>query len=123
MEDKKDVDGYPLKSDLWSTRDEAVLIDAIECTGEGKAYYFRNADFYFKITFPDSHLPDFNYKHRGALVLRGENSTAISRLILNDSNLQGHLENIVGEERLYSFLEGRDISGTSIHNVEKHTKK
>lgn len=123
MEDKKEVDGYALKSDLWSTRDEAVLIDATECVGEGDAYYFTDSSFYFRITFPDSNLPDFDYQHKGTLVLKGENSTAISRLILNDSNLQKHLETLVGEEKLYSFLEGRELSGTSIHHVKSGIRK
>lgn len=123
MPDDKEVNGYPSKCDLWSTREESVLIDAIDCTGTGEAYYFKNSDFHFKISFEESNLPDFNYQHKGAIVLKGENSTAISRLILNNSNLQEHLENIVGEEKLYSFLEGRNIPGTSIHNIEKHTRK
>lgn len=123
MGDKKEVDGYPSSCDLWSTRDEAVLIDAIDCTGLGDAYYFRNSDFHYRISFPTSNLPNFYYKHQGALVLKGENSTAISRLILNDNNLQKHLESVIGDDKLYSLLEGKSLSGTSIENVQKGTKK
>lgn len=123
MNDKKEVDGYPSSCDLWSTRDETVLIDAMDCTGLGDAYYFKNSDFNYRIVFSTSNLPDFYYKHQGALVLKGENSTAISRLILNDNDLQDHLERVIGEDRLYSLLEGKSLSGTSIENVRKGTKR
>lgn len=123
MKDKQEVNGYPSSCDLWSTRDEAVLMDAVDCTGMGDAYYFRSSDFNYRISFPTSHLPDFYYKHQGALVLRGENSTAISRLILNDYNLQIHLERVIGEDKLYSLLEGKNLPGTSIENVKKGTIK
>lgn len=122
MPDKKEVDGYPSKCDLWSTREEDVLIDAIDVTGKGDAYYFKNADFDYRICFPVTSLPDFYYHHHGALVLKGKNSTAISRLILNDQNLQEHLENIVGEDRLYSLLEGRNLSGISIDSIASGIK-
>lgn len=123
MEDKKEVDGYPSSCDLWSTREESVLIDAMDCTGVGDAYYFKSSDFNYRITFPFSNLPDFYYQHQGALVLKGENSTAISRLILNDNNLQSHLESVIGEDKLFSLLEGKSLSGTSIENVRKGTRK
>lgn len=123
MPDKKEVEGYPSKCDLWSTREEDVLIDAIDVTGIGDAYYFKNSNFDYRISFSTTNLPDFYYHHHGALVLKGENSTAISRLILNDQNLQGHLENIIGEDRLYSLLEGKNLSGTSITNIKKGINK
>lgn len=109
MGDKKDVDGYPSKCDLWSTRDEAVLIDATECTGKGDAYYFRNALFQYEIEFDKTKLPNFLYSHNGAVVLRGENSTAVARLVCNDQNLQEHLERIIGEDTLYSFFGGKTM--------------
>lgn len=123
MPDKKEVDGYPSKCDLWSTREEDVLIDAIDVTGKGDAYYFKNSDFDYRICFPVTSLPDLYYHHHGALVLKGENSNAISRLILNDQNLQGHLENVIGEDRLYSLLEGGNLSGTSIDSIASGIKK
>ena len=83
MPDKREVDGYPSKCDLWSTRDESVLIDAMDCTGEGVALYFKDSIFDYRITFDESGLPDMHYEHKGAIVLRGENETAISRLINN----------------------------------------
>lgn len=63
MEDKKTVDGYPSKCDLWSTRDKAVLVDAVSCTGNGNAYYFKDASFNYEIEFNKSLIPNFLYKH------------------------------------------------------------
>lgn len=123
MPDSKDVDGYPSKADLWSTRDSDVLLDATECTGIGDAYYFNNSNFSYSIEFLISGIPTFNYKHRGAIVLKGENETAISRLILNIQGLQEKLESLVGEDKVFSYLENRSISGTSIENIENHFKK
>lgn len=123
MTDINLVDGYPSGCDLWSTRDYSVLVDAIDCVGEGNAYYFKNNDFNYKITFNNSKLPEFDYKHNGAIVLRGENSTAISRLLLNDTNLHESLEKIIGEDRVYSIIEGRELSGTRINNLNVSSKK
>ncbi len=95
MNDKQEVNGYPSKSDLWSTRDTSVLIDAIDCVGNGKAYLFQNTNFEFKISFPDSKLPELNYKHNNAIVLKSENSVAICRLISNNINLQTYLKQIL----------------------------
>ncbi|MCI8460672.1 MAG: hypothetical protein HFE81_04675 [Bacilli bacterium] len=118
LEDKKEVSGYPSKCDLWSTRDCSVLLDAIDCVGEGKSYYFKNADFSYTINFNSSNIPNFTYSHQGALVLRGESSTAISRLICNDKQLQEKIEDIVGTEKLYSYLEGRQLPGTQIADIK-----
>lgn len=118
MEDKKDVSGYPSKCDLWSTRDSSVLIDVIDNVKEGESYYFKNADFHYSITFNKSNIPSFNYSHQGALVLRGENNTAIARLICNDKNLQEYLESTIGEEKMYSYLEGKEIPGTTITDIK-----
>lgn len=123
MPDKEEVNGYPSKCDLWSTRDHSVLIDAADSTGYGDAYYFRNSDFHYRIHFSVSNLPDFYYEHHGALVLKGENSTAISRLVLNDHHLQEDLEKVIGEDRLYSLLEGKTLSGTSIKNIRNGINK
>lgn len=117
MNDSNEVSGYPSRCDLWSTRDCSVLLDAIDCVGSGDAFYFKDSDFRFKITFNESNLPTFLYSHLGALVLHGENSTAISRLICNDENLQNYLEKIVGTDKLYSYLEGRYLPGTPISNI------
>lgn len=122
---KKDsnlVNGYPSKCDLWSTRDSSVLVDAIDCVGMGDAYYFKNTNFKYEITFNESNLPSFLYSHLGALVLRGENSTAISRLIVNDENLSNYLEKIIGSEKLYSYLSGKELSGTTISKIENGIK-
>lgn len=94
MNDKQEFNGYPSKSDLWSTRDTSVLTDAMNCIGSGKAYFFKNANFEFKISFQDSKLTEFNYKHNSAIVLKGENSIAICRLITNGINLQTYLEKL-----------------------------
>lgn len=123
MDDSRIVDGYPSKCDLWSTRDVSVLLDAIDCVGLGDAYFFQNADFKYEITFNKSGLPKFVYSHNGALVLRGENSTAISRLICNDLNLHDYIERAVGSEVLYSYIEGHFIPGKSIANIKKDISK
>lgn len=124
MPDKKEVTGYPSKCDLWSTRDESVLFDAIDCVGSvGDAYYFSNEDFRYEIEFNESNLPSFPYSHKGAVVLRGENSTAIARLVCNDENLCEHLERVIGEEKLYSILEGTEVSGTRIDNIASNKNK
>lgn len=123
MEDTKEVSGYPSKCDLWSTREEAVLLDAIDCVGEGNAYFFKNPDFKYEISFNKSQIPSFLYSHLGAIVLHGENSTAISRLICNNQMLQDCLEKIIGSEILYSYLEGKDLSGISIRKLEEQVKK
>lgn len=68
MPDINLVDGYPSKCDLWSTRDSSVLLDAVDCVGEGDAYYFKNNDFKYEITFNYSKIPPFKYSHHGALV-------------------------------------------------------
>lgn len=123
MPDKKEVNGYPSKCDLWSTRDSSVLIDAVDCVGStGDAYYFNNSSFQYEIEFNESKLPSFPYSHKGAVVLKGENSTAIARLVCNDQNLCEHLEKVIGEDKLYSVLEGKELSGTTIDKIESKTK-
>lgn len=122
MPDKRKVDGYPSKCDLWSTRDESVLIDATNCTGDGQAFYFSDARFNYRITFDTSNLPDMNYEHTGAIVLRGENETAISRLLDNDNNLRSYLEGIVGKEKIHSFIQDCDLPGDTISNIESKLK-
>lgn len=119
MHDKKEVDGYPSKCDLWSTRDASVLLDATEIIGEGDAYYFKNEDFNFKITFNESNLPDFFYQHQGAIVLKGKNEVAISRLLKNNINLQEEVKKVIGEENLYSIVEQKEIPGTTINKLTK----
>ena len=123
MPDKKEVTGYPSKCDLWSTRDQSVLFDAVDCVGSvGDAYYFNNENFSYEIEFNESGLPSFPYSHKGAVVLKGENSTAIARLVCNDQNLCGHLEKVIGEDKLYSILEGKEVSGTKIGNLVSKNK-
>lgn len=123
MPDTQLVDGYPTKCDLWSTREASVLVDATECTGKGEAYFFKDSYFSFTITFPESNLPDFNYEHNGAVVLNGENSTAISRLICNNQSLREYLENVIGTEKIYSYIQKENISGTNIKKIEEQMKK
>lgn len=118
MPDSKQVEGYPSKCDLWSTRDVSVLLDAIDCVEIGDAYFFQNSNFKYEIAFNVSKIPCFVYSHLGAVVLRGKNSTAISRLICNHQSLQNYLEKIVGGERLFSYLEGRFLPGISISELE-----
>ncbi len=122
MPDKREIDGYPSKCDLWSTRDESVLIDAMNCTGEGVALYFKDSIFDYRITFDESGLPDMHYEHKGAIVLRGENETAISRLINNDNNLKSYLEEIVGKEKIYSYIQDCELSGDTIGNLGNKLK-
>ena len=95
------------------------MLDAIDCAGEGEAYYFQNANFHYTITFDKSNIPSLVYSHLGAVVLRGENETAIARLIKNDENLQGYLERVIGTEKIHSYLEGRNLSGTAIGTIKK----
>lgn len=120
--DEKQVDGYPSRCDLWSTREQSVLLDAIDCINLGDAYFFQNAHFKYEISFNKSKIPTFVYSHLGAIVLRGKNSIAISRLICNNRNLQDYLEKIVGDEKLYSYLEGKFLPGISISSLEKNLK-
>lgn len=122
MMDKKEVDGYPSECDLWSTRDESVLIDAMDASGDGKAFFFKDALFDYTITFDKTPIPSMHYEHKGAVVLRGENEVAISRLIENDKDLRSYLEGIVGSEKLHSLVEKRDLSGTNISNLERNIK-
>lgn len=123
MKDSKQVDGYPSKCDLWSTRNSSVLLDAIDCVGVGDAYFFQNTDFKYEISFNKSKIPDFVYSHLGAIVLRGENSVAISRLIHNNQKLQDYLESIVGSENVYSYLEGKFLPGVSISQLKEEIIK
>ncbi len=123
MPDTRMVEGYPSKCDLWSTRDSSVLLDAMDCTGDGDAYYFKNDDFKFEIVFNISKIPKFLYSHQGALVLKGANDVAISRLLCNDKELIKYLSGIVGEEKIYSFLEGKNLPGITISNLESSVKK
>ncbi len=122
MRDTRIVDGYPSQCDLWSTRDFSVLLDAMECTGSGKAYYFKNKDFKYEITFNESKIPSFLYSHFGALVLKGENGVAISRLLCNDEELLGDLNEIIDSEQLYSCLEGRFLPGMSISKLDEKVR-
>lgn len=122
MNDVNLVDGYPTTSDLWSTRDTSVLIDAIDTVGEGEAYYYQNAPFEFKIKFAESGIPALLYKHDGALVLKGKDEKAISRLIDNDENLKELLSNIIKDHKIYSCVQDRNISGTEITEVNKHIR-
>lgn len=56
------------------------------------------------------------------IVLHGENSTAISRLICNNQALQEYLEKTVNSEILYSCLEGKFLPGISISELDNHIK-
>lgn len=122
INDTKEVSGYPSQCDLWCTRDLSVLLDAIDCIGTGEAYYFQNPNFKYEISFNQSELPTLVYSHLGAMVLRGENSTAISRLILNNQKLQEYLENVVGDKVLYCYLEGKYLPGVSTEDLKEHIK-
>lgn len=119
MPDTNLVSGYPSQGDLWSTREEAVLLDATETTGNGPAYYFNNPSFNFRIKFNSSNLPDFEYNHQGALVLKGESSTAVIRFLANDIDLQTKIEKIVGGDKLYSYLEGKELPAKTIDELIK----
>lgn len=123
MPDTKIVDGYPSKCDLWSTRDFSVLLDAIDCVNQGQAYYNGNTDFHFEITFNQSGFPNFLYSHYGALILHGNDSIAIARLINHNKQLRETIENVIGTHKLYSFLEGKDYPGVSISDLDKGIKK
>lgn len=123
MPDKKEpIGNYPSKCDLWSTRDSSVIIDAIDCVGSGDAYFVKDDNFEYTINFNSSNIKRFVYSHKGALILRGENSTAISRLICNNENLQEQIEKIIGEEKLIGYLTGETLSATSIDKVGKSFK-
>lgn len=122
MNDTNLADGYPTTCDLWSTRDISVLVDAIDTVGAGEAYYYQNALFEFRIKFPESGIPDFLYKHDGALVLKGKDEKAISRLIENDENLKELLNDIIKEHKIYSNVQGRNIPGTEIAEINKHVR-
>ena len=123
MPDKKIVDGYPSKCDLWSTRDFSVLLDAIDCVNQGQAYYNANTDFCFEITFNQSNFPSFLYSHCGALILHGSDGTAIARLINHNTQLRETIEKVIGTHKLYSYLEGKDYPGVSIAEIDKGVKK
>ncbi len=123
MPDTNYVDGYPSQCDLWSTRDFSVLLDVIDCVSDGQAYYNGNSYFRFEITFPQSGFPNFLYSHYGAVILHGSDGTAISRLIHHNKQLRDTIENIVGTQKLYSFLEGKDYPGVSISDLHKGIQK
>lgn len=123
MKDEKQTFGYPSQSDLWSTRDFSVLLDAIDCVGNGNAYYFKNSNFRYEITFNNSMIAPFLYSHNGAIVLHGESSTAISRLIFNNKELKNFLEEIIGEEKLYSRIENKYLPSNIISNIKSDIKK
>lgn len=122
MNDVNLVDGYPTSCDLWSTRDMSVLIDAIDTVGEGNAYYYQSASFKFKISFNESGIPTFTYNHDGALVLKGSDSKAISRLVDNDENLKSILENIIKDNKIYSSMQDRYINGIDINAINRHVR-
>lgn len=122
MPDKRDVDGYPSQCDLWSTRDESVLIDAMGASGDGDAFFFKDALFEYRITFNETNIPDMHFEHKGAVVLRGENEVAISRLISNDKDLRSYLEGIIGCEKIRSYVEKNDLPGMPISNLERNIK-
>lgn len=123
MPDKKEpIGNYPSKCDLWSTRDESVVIDAINCAGNGDAYFINDTLFEYTISFNESGIKPLVYSHKGAVVLRGENSTVISRLICNNEYLREKLEEIVGEEKVTGYLTGGTLSGTLTENIKHHLK-
>lgn len=123
MPDKKEpIGNYPSRCDLWSTRDSSVIIDAIDCVGKGDAYFVKDDNFEYTINFNSSNIKRFVYSHKGALILRGENSTAISRLICNNENLHEQIEKIIGEEKLIGYLTGETLSATTIDKVGKSFK-
>lgn len=123
MPDFNEVNGYPSQTDLWSTRDFSVLLDAIDCVGVGNAYFYKTADFKFEILFKQSGIPSFVYSHNGAIVLHGENSTAISRLIFNNEELKTILEQNFGEDKIFSYVEGKNILGKTIEEVKNGLRK
>ena len=118
MPDINLVSGYPSQSDLWSTREKCVLMDATDCTKDGNAYYFNDDRFSFTITFSESNLPTLNYKHKGAIVLKGESSTAIVRLLENNQQLREEKEKTIGSNTVYSYLEQRLLKGTTIKKLK-----
>lgn len=122
MPDTNLVDGYPTSCDLWSTRDSSVLIDAMDTVGEGEAYYYQNSLFQFRIKFLESGIPDFYYKHDGAVVLKGSGDKAISRLVESDANLKRILSQIINEKKIYSDVQGKNLSGTSIAELKQHIR-
>lgn len=75
--------GYPSKGDMWSTRDNTVLKDAIETIKDGNCYFYELPEFNYSINFSTTKIPGFCYNHKSAIVLRNSSEEIIIRL-LND---------------------------------------
>lgn len=93
MSDKNEVSGYPSKGDMWSTRDESVLNDAIDCIETGMATFYPLSEFSFNICFPDTNLPDFKYIHKGGIVLENGEQFILIRILDNDNGLLDYISN------------------------------
>lgn len=92
MPDKNDVSGYPARGDMWSTRDEAVLNDAIDCIKDGTATFYPFSTFSFNIKFKETKLPIFNYVHNGGIVLNNDEQFILIRILDNDNVLSDYIE-------------------------------
>lgn len=92
MPDKNEVSGYPAKGDMWSTRDETVLNDAIDCIQDGMATFYPLSSFAFNIKFKETKLPVFNYVHNGGIVLNNEEQFILIRILDNDNVLSDYID-------------------------------
>ena len=84
MPDKNEVSGYPSKGDMWSTRDETVLNDAIDCIQYGTATFYPLSEFNFKIEFSETKIPNFDYVHKGSIVLENEKQAILIEILDNN---------------------------------------
>lgn len=92
MEDNNEIPiGYPAKGDMWSTRDESVLNDAIDCIETGMAIFYPLSEFSYSINFNSSNIPTLSYIHKGGIVLKNENDTILVRILDNDNILSNYI--------------------------------
>ncbi len=91
MSDKNEVSGYPARGDMWSTRDETVLNDAIDCIQDGTATFYPLSKFSFSIKFSETDIPDFNYVHKGGIVLKNGEQFILIRILNNDNVLSDYI--------------------------------
>ncbi len=91
MPDKNEVSGYPARGDMWSTRDETVLNDAIDCIQDGTATFYPLSEFSYNIKFSQTNIPNFNYEHTGGIVLKNGEQFILIRILNNDNILSDYI--------------------------------
>lgn len=109
MNDENLVTGNCIRYDMWSTRNNSVINDAMDCIGNASVNYFPNDRFNFKISFNKSLYVAFNYEHVGEVVLENNNQIIVIKLLNNKFKLKDKMDGLIEKGYEITLKKLKDI--------------